>query len=144
MYGISHTSGWADRLNVGDTVIVERAFGSRLDAFSTAKVEAVTATSVTVNGVAYRRGKGRSQYVEYQNEGSEIARLSSSHCGKIHPHNTATKNWLRRERAAVNRERKTNSAYKAIIKAAGNAHQNGHLSKLTKALDALGGDPDAG
>lgn len=93
------TPGWADKLKPGATVIVQAAelpdrrpsLGYRF-----ATVERVTDTEVVVDGARYRRGRGRSELVQYLNEGLDIDRLNERACGRIWPANAAFRRWLDR------------------------------------------------
>lgn len=136
-------AGWADALQPGDTVIVDNGYGHTADTrYRTAKVESVTKTEVRVEGRAYRRGRGRSQWVTYQNEGREIATLNSSYGKTIFPNIREVKNEVRRHRDYDRRQRLIRDTHKALIAAAEQALHGEQLKKLEAALAALGGSLD--
>lgn len=96
MQGVKIAEGWADKLKVGSEVIVEdrELPERRSDGYRIATVQRVSPTSVVVDGVSYRRGPGRSLLVRYRSEGLEVARLTSTTYGAIHPSNKTTRAWL--------------------------------------------------
>lgn len=92
------TPGWADKLKPGAAVIVQAAeLPARQSlGYRFATVERVTDTEVVVDGARYRRGPGRSELVQYLNEGLDIDRLNDPACGRIWPANAACRRWLER------------------------------------------------
>lgn len=106
MNSLTIKPGWADKLKEGSTVFVHTPGSHNTGGktptsdYEVAKVERVTATEVHVNGNRYRRGKGRSARVAYQNEGFDIDRLLHPRCPKIYPYNAATRRWLEARDAA--------------------------------------------
>lgn len=143
MHNVSIPQGWADALEPGDTVIV-RSYGSGVGAYIERAVESVTATEVRVAGRSFRRGKGRSKLIEYQNEGAEIPRINTGGGQRIYPLTPETKAWLRRERAAATRETNAIRLRDNVVTAARTAFNHGHTGRLRKALTILEGPTDVG
>ena len=136
MYGVRIPAGWADTLEPGDHVIVQNRYVTSHQpsaAYRQEVVESVSARQVVVNGIAYRRGKGRSKYVEYQNEGFEIAALNRGSCGRIYPVTPETLAWVA-DLAAADQEASEASRLAAeITKAAKAAKESGDLARLRAA-----------
>jgi hypothetical protein len=141
MHGVKINQGWADRLRPGSEVIVQAADVPEKrpsTGYRYATVESVTPTEVRVDGIAYRRGRGRSQYLAYVNEGCEIARLSEPYYGRIWPVTAATRRWLDdaiADDAAADDAKKLGRELAAAVK---EAVEGRAVDNLRAALAALG------
>lgn len=136
MYGVNIPAGWADKLNPGDPVIVQSRYRSSRSSskdFTDGTVDKVTPTQVTVDGIAYRRGKGRSRYVDYRNEGYEIGALNGRYCGRIYPVTAATSRWLADLRREDDAAAEATRLVSEITAAAKVAQANGEIDRLRAA-----------
>ena len=131
--------GWADKLRPGSQVIVQVPTTGRRpsDSYHFAVVDSVTTTQVRVEGVAYRRGKGRSQYVEYGNEGIEVDGLTEEEYARIWPVTAATRNALDALRSADNQATHAAKLARTVAAAARAAAADGNSAALEAAAKVL-------
>lgn len=143
MNGVKIKEGWADNLKEGSKVFLRRA-GSGMNRvessqWSEVTVDRVTPTEVLIDGKRFRRGKGRSKFVEYQNEGKEIERLSSSYYDEIFPITAATRRWLAETIAEDEALANIGALSRDVTAAVKRAVADENVKGLTAALKALGG-----